>query len=326
MYMAVSTKNNDHAVAGKPFSWRPIGMLPVFDKKAVVGHMTADEIRLRRLRLNHECISIIVEKLNAICAQPMALRWADGMVRQSRMFVDFLCLDHAEASVQALCTTKHCISCLCPEAENGDTSKHYGPRLVRKIVSAITQAGLDMLDEDGHPAVTLETIHKFERETKHKLEYNAWLDLMNTEIFLKMPKDELHQWYLGVYGEHIIPSIIHKYKMALRRPDLLKRAQQSGNVGPLVSDADIERVMKRLTKRLEGVTADTSLITMTSKFSSHFYDVYHRQLENSKLTGDRVKVLMLALPSLLRDLITPEVTRPCSEPYYFHIVRLIACM
>ena len=136
------------------------------------------------------------------------------------------------------------------------------------------------------------------------------MDLIKSEIFLKMPKDELHAWYLGVYGEHIIPAIIHRLKAALRRPDLLKKAQQSGTLGPFFSDADIERVIKRLTKRLEGVKAGLSLITLTPKFSSHVYNVYHCKLENSKLTGDRVKALMLVLPITLRDIIAPEVCRP----------------
>ena len=37
-------------------------------------------------------------------------------------------------------------------------------------------------------------------------------------------------------------------------------------------------------------------------------DMYINCKENAKLTGDRMKILMLSLPFMVRDLIAPEVT------------------
>ena len=64
---------------------------------------------------------------------------------------------------------------------------------------------------------------------------------------------------------------------------------------------------KRLSERLKTVVADTSMITLSNEYSTHFHDIYVDGKENAKMTGDRMKMLMLTLPFMVRDLITPEV-------------------
>ena len=55
------------------------------------------------------------------------------------------------------------------------------------------------------------------------------------------------------------------------------------------------------------VVADTSMVTISPQYATHFYDMYINGKENAKLTGDRMKILMLSLPFMVRDLIQPEV-------------------
>ena len=62
-----------------------------------------------------------------------------------------------------------------------------------------------------------------------------------------------------------------------------------------------------MSDRFKTVVADTSMITMSTEYSTHFYDMYIHGKENAKITGDRMKMLMLTLPFMVRDLITPEV-------------------
>ena len=64
---------------------------------------------------------------------------------------------------------------------------------------------------------------------------------------------------------------------------------------------------KRLSERLKTVVADTSMITLSNEYSVHFHDLYIDGKENAKMTGDRMKMLMLTLPFMVRDLIAPEV-------------------
>jgi hypothetical protein len=50
------------------------------------------------------------------------------------------------------------------------------------------------------------------------------------------------------------------------------------------------------------------LITVTSKFTASVMDLYVKNTNKVRLTGDRMKMLQLTLPFLLRDLLFPEVT------------------
>ena len=108
--------------------------------------------------------------------------------------------------------------------------------------------------------------------------------------------------YLGLFGDHIVQAVLYRYTQVLRRSDLLNSKGK-----PLVTTARLEAVWKRLAYRLSTVVADTSMITMSTAYAAHFHNIYIDGKENAKMTGDRMKMLMLTLPFLVRDLIAPEV-------------------
>jgi hypothetical protein len=110
-----------------------------------------------------------------------------------------------------------------------------------------------------------------------------------------------------LYGEHIIPAIVHRYTQVLQRPDLIWH-DRNGVAHPIMSNESVARVFRRLADRLQGVVADTSMMTISPEYAAHFLEVYVKKTENAKFTGDRVRFLMLTLPFLVRDLIAPEVT------------------
>ena len=150
-------------------------------------------------------------------------------------------------------------------------------------------------------------VHKMESELRHKLfPPNAWMKVLHFNFLTSCPKDELHQWFIGLYGEHIIPAIVHRYTKVLQRPDLVT-VDKDGNSHPLLSNEAVARVFKRLADRLQGVVSDTSTITITPEYAAHFLEVYAEKTDGAKFTGDRIRFLMLALPLAVRDLIAPEV-------------------
>ena len=55
-----------------------------------------------------------------------------------------------------------------------------------------------------------------------------------------------------------------------------------------------------------GVQRDTNTL-VPDEYSVHFHDLYIDGKENAKMTGDRMKMLMLMLPFMVLDLIAPEV-------------------
>ena len=99
-----------------------------------------------------------------------------------------------------------------------------------------------------------------------------------------------------------MPAVLYRYTQVLRRPDLVNSKGK-----PLLSEARLEAVWKRLSDRFTTVVADTSMITLSPAYAVHFHDMYIDGKENAKMTGDRMKMLMLTLPFMVRDLIAPEV-------------------
>jgi hypothetical protein len=60
-----------------------------------------------------------------------------------------------------------------------------------------------------------------ELRVRHKLfPPNAWMKVLHFNVLNSCPKDELHQWIIGLYGEHIIPAIMHRYTQGITQPYL----------------------------------------------------------------------------------------------------------
>ena len=97
--------------------------------------------------------------------------------------------------------------------------------------------------------------------------------------------------YLGFFGDHIVPAVLHRYTQVLRRSDLVCSKGK-----PLVTTARLEAVWKRLSDRFATVVADTSMITLSPEYAAHFHDIFIDGKEHAKMTGDRMKMLMLTLP------------------------------
>ena len=91
-------------------------------------------------------------------------------------------------------------------------------------------------------------VHKMESELRHKLfPPNAWMKVLHFNVLTSCPKDsdKLHQWFIGLYGEHIIPAIVHRFTKVLQRPDLVT-VDKDGNSHPLQSNKAVASVFKRL--------------------------------------------------------------------------------
>ena len=95
-----------------------------------------------------------------------------------------------------------------------------------------------------------------------------------------------------------MPAVLHRYTQVLRRADLVN---SKGKLLVTTASLRLEAVWKRLADRLATVVADTSMITLSTAYASHLHDIYIGGKENAKTTGDRIKMLMLTLPFMVRD-------------------------
>ena len=136
---------------------------------------------------------------------------------------------------------------------------------------------------------------------------NAFLLCYKFPFLAAMPREELHQFLIGLYGEYIIPSAFHLITLVLRKPEFILSTSDKGVNKYLVPNAMLEGVWTRLRDRLSSLDSSTSLLEVTSEYAAHFYDMYVEGHTGKHLTGDRIRILLLNLPFLFRDLIAPEV-------------------
>ena len=145
-----------------------------------------------------------------------------------------------------------------------------------------------------------------ERELKHKLRpRNAFLQAEGLNLPAACPREELHQFLIGLYGEYVIPSSMHKFIQVLRGKELY--LGQGDTKRPLVTDQMLRAVWARLRDRLGSLDSPSSMVEVTTAYATHFTDMYVDKHTGKHMTGDRVRILLLTLPFLLRDLIAPEV-------------------
>jgi len=150
-------------------------------------------------------------------------------------------------------------------------------------------------------------VQAMERKIKHKLRpQNAFGLAKDLDVPASCPREELHQFLIGVYGEYILPSSVYRFNQVLRAPELYLSPTR-----PLVSDQMLRGVWTRLRDRLSSLDSDSSILHVTPAYAAHFIDMYVDKHTGKHLTGDRIRVLLLTLPFLLRDLIAPEVERDC---------------
>ena len=108
--------------------------------------------------------------------------------------------------------------------------------------------------------------------------------LSYTELFQYLIGISLDNRYLGLFGDHIVQAILYRYTQELRRPDLVDAKGK-----PLIKNACLKAVWSRLANRMATVMADTSMVTISPQYATHFFDMYTNGKENAKLTGDSLR-------------------------------------
>ena len=91
-----------------------------------------------------------------------------------------------------------------------------------------------------------------EQELKHKLRPEiAFLKATGLNLPAAYPREELHQFLLGLYGEYILPATLYAYTQVLRDPALPVSRYNTPD-SPVVTEAMLRGVWTRLRDHLSS--------------------------------------------------------------------------
>ena len=103
---------------------------------------------------------------------------------------------------------------------------------------------------------------------------NAYYGARDFDFHQSCPREELHQFLIGLYGDYVIPSTLYEVEQILRRPDLVLSKPGAKAVRYLVSNEMMAGVWARLRDRLSALDSSSSMVEVTVDYAAHFYDMY----------------------------------------------------
>ena len=162
-------------------------------------------------------------------------------------------------------------------------------------------------------------VEKEQQRPKHKLTTeNSYFKAKDFDHIACAPKEELHQFLISHYGKHMLPATLHEYERLLRSDLYSMGMDKDGNQKYLISKRMIADIWARLRDRLASIDSSTSMVEVTSDYAAHFHDMFVKNHDGKHMTGVRIKILMLKLLFILRDLILPEFT--CFQSFTSYLV------
>jgi len=115
--------------------------------------------------------------------------------------------------------------------------------------------------------------------------YNAFLKAKDLNLPASCPREELQQFLLGLYGEHVIPASLYAYTQVLRAEALYNSPDS-----PLVTEAMLRGVWTRLRDRLSSLDSSSTTVEVTPAYATHFIDMYVDKHTSKHMTGDRIRI------------------------------------
>jgi hypothetical protein len=155
----------------------------------------------------------------------------------------------------------------------------------------------------------VETLVRF---LKHKLRpenayFNFFFTAHDFDAILSAPKEELHPFFIGLYGDILLPATMDEIEKVMRGLDTIKVVNKNMSLMYIVSKKMLRTVRKKMRDRLASVDSRFSTVERTNDYAAHFFDMYVNNHDGKHMTGDHTEILLLNLPFPLRDLIEPEV-------------------
>ena len=278
---------------------RFLGCYPVYNYDAAIG--SQDVKRARALQLHHECSRALSKELREFCMRSHAMQTGDGIWYDCVPRLAFLATDYQQARQHLAFSGSGCELCMCPFEELDRPGNNFPIRNFKDVLESLQRLADECLDDRGNIIYgKKKVIEAWQREHRMKFIDNGFTCLMDVDfdVIMGVPRDFLHFVLLGLFGEHIVDSSVHKVTESV--------GNEAYRQSALMNDEKMNMIWNRLAERMSQVTESESALTITVKMSKHFLKVY--QHGAFKFTGARMHAVMLAIPFLLRGLIYEEVT------------------
>ncbi len=104
---------------------------------------------------------------------------------------------------------------------------------------------------------------------------NAWMKLTDFNVLTSCTKDELHQWFLGLYEEHIIPAMVRCCELGVRSryPSLRAMMNRADLPGPTLYVGRADDVLGRV-PLISCFLDGNATSTIPHKYSSRQKDAF----------------------------------------------------
>jgi hypothetical protein len=254
---------------------RFLGCVPIYDGDASLLRSEASRSR-RALELFHDSMTVLSNELSIACSQSHKMRAGNGLEYLVVPRLGFLAADFQQIQQNTSLQGKGCHVCECPYEYLDDTEHRWKLRSMRKISASMYRLADEVLDKSGRLKHGKgKVVKEWEKEHRTKFMENGFAPLLHLgfDICLYSPRDLLHHIILGLFGKHIIGSIIF---LLIHNTDGLANPlfwQSSPGKPAIMSDKKAIAICHRLFLRLENMNEDDAGFTISSKMSKHFLKV-----------------------------------------------------
>ncbi len=110
------------------------------------------------------------------------------------------------------------------------------------------------------------------RELKYKLRpENTNFKAEEFEFVLSALKEELHQFLIGLYSNHLLPATMYKIKKALLGPETIRGYDRNRAAMYIISKKMMEQVWKRLLDCLASLDSSTQVLLSLQMIMLHTF-------------------------------------------------------
>ena len=254
---------------------RFLGCLPIYDNDASL--LRSEACRSRRSReMFHDAMAVLSNELSIACGQSHKMRAGNGSEYLVVPRLAFVAADFQQIQQNTSLQGKGCHVCECPYEYLDDTEHRWNLRSMKKISASMYRLADEVLDDNGLTKFGKGKVIK-EWEKKHRTKFmeNGFAQLLHFgfDICLYSPRDLLHHIILGLFGKHIIGSII--FLLICNKDGLANPLfwQSSSGKPAIMSNEKVNEIWHRLFLRLENINEDDAGFTVSSKMSKHFLKV-----------------------------------------------------